>query len=112
MELSRSAVGEKNRPAYAEALGKAATYSKQLGLTEIGLVFFLDAIDDENRKKLEADYNDEEIGMTVLPIFVETGAKMNRSFLVRRTRSKASKTNRTEIGFDVFKESPGIPDSH
>ena len=63
----------KNKPAYNEALKQAASYGKQLGLKEIALVFFLESIDDANRKKYEADFYDKETEVNVLPIFVETG---------------------------------------
>jgi len=63
----------KNIPAYTEALKQAASYGKQLGLKEISLVFFLESIDDENRKKYETDFYDEETEVKVLPVFVETG---------------------------------------
>ncbi|MCP5104073.1 MAG: hypothetical protein GY950_11875, partial [bacterium] len=58
---------------YKKALIKASEYGKQLGLKEICLVFFIEAIDDRNRKKYEADYVDESTGVLVTPIFVETG---------------------------------------
>jgi hypothetical protein len=58
---------------YDKALKKSAEYGRQLNLKEIYLVFFLEAIDDENRKKLEADFYDKETEVKVLPIFIETG---------------------------------------
>jgi hypothetical protein len=58
---------------YDKALKKSAEYGRQLKLKEIYLVFFPEAIDDENRKKLEADFYDKETEVKVLPIFVETG---------------------------------------
>jgi hypothetical protein len=64
----------KNKPAYNEALSQAAIYGKQLGLKEITLIFFIEIIDDENRKKYEADFFDDETGVKVMPLFVETGA--------------------------------------
>ncbi len=63
----------RNRPAYAGALGQAALYGKQLGLKEISLVFFIEKIDDENRAKYEVDFFDDETGVKVIPVFVETG---------------------------------------
>jgi hypothetical protein len=64
-----------DRPGYKEALKQAAGYGKQLGLKEISLIFFVGAIvgaiDDENRKKYEADFEDPETGVKVMPIFVE-----------------------------------------
>ncbi len=61
-----------NLPGYKEALKKAAEYGKRLGLSEIHLVFFVERIDDENRRKYEKDYADEASGVDVRPIFVET----------------------------------------
>lgn len=58
---------------YKSALEQAALYGKQLTLKEILLVFFVESIDKETRKKYEAHYIDEAAGVKVLPIFVETG---------------------------------------
>ena len=58
---------------YRDALIQAAGYGKQLGLSEIYLVFFVEYIDDENRSKYEADYSDKTTGIKVMPIFAETG---------------------------------------
>jgi len=58
---------------YRDALIQAAGYGKQLGLSEIYLVFFVEYIDDENRSKYEADYSDKTAGIKVMPIFAETG---------------------------------------
>ncbi len=58
---------------YSHALVQAAQYGKQLGLSEIFFVFFVDAIDEENRGRYEKDYPDEATGVKVVPIFVETG---------------------------------------
>jgi hypothetical protein len=66
----KSYTNERN---YKESLEKAAKYGKQLELTEIFLVFFVESIDDKNRIKYEADYPDKETGVNVLPIFIETG---------------------------------------
>ncbi len=63
----------RNKPAYAEALNQAALYGKQLGLKEISLIFFIEKIDDENRKKYEADFFDDKTKVKVMPVFVETG---------------------------------------
>lgn len=51
----------------------AAQYGKQLGLAEIYFVYFVDAIDEENRGRYEKDYQDETTGVRAVPIFVETG---------------------------------------
>jgi hypothetical protein len=58
---------------YRVSLHKAAKYGRQLELTEIFLVFFVESVDDKSRKTYEVDYPDEETGVKVLPIFVETG---------------------------------------
>ncbi len=63
-----------DRPGYAEALKRAAQYGEQLKLREISLIFFVEYIDDENRRKYEADYLDSDTGVKVTPMFVETGA--------------------------------------
>ncbi len=58
---------------YNEALDQAARYGKQLELSEISLVFFVEYIDDNNREKYEKEYTDKETSVRVTPIFVETG---------------------------------------
>jgi len=62
-----------NKPEYKKALKKAAEYGHQLKLKEISLVFFVEYISDENRKKYETDYFDSGTEVKVEPIFVETG---------------------------------------
>jgi len=62
-----------DKPMYLKALKQAASYGKQLKLQEISLIFFIETINDENRKKLEADYDDSGTGVKVMPVFVETG---------------------------------------
>ena len=57
---------------YRRALGQAARYGRQLGLAGVTLVFFVDAVDDANRGRYEAVHVDET-GVTVEPVFVETG---------------------------------------
>jgi len=52
---------------------QAARYGKQLGLAEIPLIFFVEHIDDTNREKYEKAHTDEESGVRVTPIFVDTG---------------------------------------
>ncbi len=59
--------------AYRRALKQAAGYGRQLALTGISLALFVDYVDDENRARYEAIYEDEETGVTVTPIFIETG---------------------------------------
>ena len=63
----------RNRPSYKEALIQAALYGKQLALKEISLIFFIEHIDEENRKTFETDYEDADTGVKVLPVFVATG---------------------------------------
>jgi hypothetical protein len=60
-------------PGYKKALKKAAKYGQQLKLKEISLVFFVDYINDESRKKLEIDYYDSDTQVKVVPIFIEIG---------------------------------------
>ncbi len=58
---------------YRKALRQAAHYGKQLGLDEMTLAFFVEAVDDANRASYEAVYEDEETGVAVRPTFVATG---------------------------------------
>ncbi|MCP4150256.1 MAG: hypothetical protein GY757_21085 [bacterium] len=58
---------------YKKALEQSARYGKQLKLREIYLLVFVPAIDDKNRKKYETNYLDKESGITVIPVFIETG---------------------------------------
>jgi hypothetical protein len=62
-----------NVPGYKKALRKAAHYGRQLGLKEISLIFFIESIDDESRKKLESCFEDEKTRVKIDPIFVEIG---------------------------------------
>jgi hypothetical protein len=63
----------KNWKEYNIALKQAAHYGRQLGLKQISLIFFVEAIDHESRKKHEIDFDDEETKVKVEPIFVEIG---------------------------------------
>lgn len=63
-----------NLLAYEAALRQAARYGRQLGLGEITLALFVEAVDDANRARYEAVYEDEVTGVTVRPVFVVTGA--------------------------------------
>ena len=63
-----------NERGYNEALQQAARYAHSLGLEEITLVFFVESVDDLSRAKFEAAYSDENIGVRVIPVFVETGS--------------------------------------
>jgi len=58
---------------YRKALIQAAQYGQQLGMTSIGLVLFIETIDETNRQRFEVDYTDNETGVTVYPQFVQTG---------------------------------------
>jgi len=64
-----------NQREYKRALKQAARYADSLGLTEITLAFFIEAVDDDNRKKYEMIYTDEKRGVTVRPVFVEIGSR-------------------------------------
>ncbi len=57
---------------YNEALKQAAKYADQLKLKEISLIFFIENINEENKKKYEIDFNDPETRIKVMPMFVET----------------------------------------
>lgn len=61
-----------DRAEYGKAIRRAAAYGKQLGLTEISLIFFIEDIDADNRKKYEAEFDDPATGVKVMPVFVET----------------------------------------
>lgn len=58
--------------AYKGALYQTAKYGKQLELSEMFLVLFVEYIDNKSREQYERDYLDKETGVTVKPIFVET----------------------------------------
>ncbi|MCP4136556.1 MAG: hypothetical protein GY754_36640 [bacterium] len=58
---------------YSKALNKAASYGTQLGIKTIFLLFFVEQVGEENRKKYEAEYSEKESGVTVVPLFVMTG---------------------------------------
>jgi len=64
-----------DQPGYDEALNQAARYAEKLGLVEITLAFFIEAVDDDNRKKYETIYTDAKRGVTVRPVFVEIGSR-------------------------------------
>ena len=59
---------------FDEALVQAARYAKQLCLSEIVLVFFVEHIDEANREKYEKEYADPETDVRARTIFVATGA--------------------------------------
>ena len=58
---------------YKEALSQAAKYGRSLNLAEISLVFFVEVIDEANRTRYETPYVDSATGVSVTPIFVQTG---------------------------------------
>jgi hypothetical protein len=58
---------------YRQALKQAAHYGQQLGLTEIALILFVAYVDEANRTRYEAVYEDADSGVIVRPVFVETG---------------------------------------
>jgi hypothetical protein len=62
-----------NQRSYQKALDQAAKYGQELSVTEIWLVLFIENVDDKNRQLFEADYVDNERGVTVHPLFVQTG---------------------------------------
>ncbi len=62
-----------NEAGYREGLLQAAEYGKQMGVSEVWLVLFVEYADEKNREKYERDYLDEDTGVTVKPMFVETG---------------------------------------
>jgi hypothetical protein len=54
------------------ALGQAAHYAHQLQLATITVVFFVEAVDDENRTLYETPHHDPATGVTVEPVLVTT----------------------------------------
>ncbi len=64
-----------DKPGYDEALDQAARYAEKLGLVEITLALFIEAVDDDNRNKYEVLYSDTKRGVTVRPVFVEIGSR-------------------------------------
>lgn len=58
---------------YQKALLQATRYAQQLGLATITLLLFIEAVDEANRQKYEAVYQDPVTGVIVTPIFVVTG---------------------------------------
>ncbi|MCE7983016.1 MAG: hypothetical protein DYG89_17665 [Caldilinea sp. CFX5] len=57
---------------YRAALRQAARYARQLQLSTITIVFFVEAVDDETRAHYEAPYQDAASGVTVEPVIVTT----------------------------------------
>ncbi|MDM8530769.1 AAA-like domain-containing protein [Anaerolineales bacterium HSG25] len=60
---------------YNKALSQAARYGQSLGVNEITLGFFVEAINEANRKKYEVVYQDASTGVTVKPVFVVIGSR-------------------------------------
>ncbi len=58
---------------YRKALGQAARYATFLKVDVVHLIFFVEYINDEYRKKYEAEYYDETEKVRVVPVFVGTG---------------------------------------
>ena len=57
---------------YRAALEQSARYARQLQLTTITVVFFVEAVDDETRALYETPYQDVATGVTVEPVLVTT----------------------------------------
>ena len=58
---------------YNKALLQSVRYAQHLGLNTITLLLFVEAVDEENRRKYEVIYHDPTTGVTVEPVFVTTG---------------------------------------
>lgn len=59
---------------FFKAQRQAAKYAEYLSLNTIHLILFVESVPDEYRLKYETDYTDPETGITVSPVFAETGA--------------------------------------
>jgi len=59
---------------YRKSLVQAAAYGQKLQLADIWLVLFVAYVDEVNRQKYEVLYEDAQSGVTVRPVFVETGS--------------------------------------
>ncbi len=58
---------------YREALKQAAKYGKEYGFPQVWLISFVEYVDDATRQKYEKKYVDQDTGVEVMPLFVETG---------------------------------------
>jgi len=58
---------------YRRGLAQAARYGKQLGHAEMWLILFVEGVDEENRRKYEEPYTDDETGIHVHPVLVAIG---------------------------------------
>jgi len=63
----------RDNAAFRMALEKAAHYGKQLGLSEIFLVNFIESIDDKTRETYQKPYREVVTGVIVKPFFIQTG---------------------------------------
>lgn len=63
----------KDQPNHELALKQASRYGKQLNLSEIYLVTFMEYIDEKMRQKYEVDFKDSETNVTVKTIIIKTG---------------------------------------
>lgn len=61
---------------YRRALEQAAQYGKQLGLSEMFLVIFVETIDEQNRKTYETVHRDQRTSVNVNPIFITTAERL------------------------------------
>jgi hypothetical protein len=61
-----------DKTGYKKGIKQAAAYGQQLQLSQIALVFFIEAIDEGNRKKYELMTVDAETRVSVDAIFVAT----------------------------------------
>ncbi len=59
--------------AYKKGLEQAARYGQSLGLSQIWLVLFVEAVDETNRQKYEISYTDPQTGVQVHPQFIQLG---------------------------------------
>ncbi len=57
---------------FKKAVDQAARYARSLGLSRVLLAFFIDAIDDKNRARLEVDVEHADAGVTVEVCFLLT----------------------------------------
>lgn len=62
-----------HQAAYRQALTQAAHYGRQLRLSEIFLVNFVETVDEATRQTYEKPYHDPDTGVTVTPLFIQTG---------------------------------------
>lgn len=58
---------------YQRSLTQTADYAHQLGLGEMTLALFIEAVDDDNRQRYEQPYTAPVTGVIVRPVFVVTG---------------------------------------